>query len=145
MNYLKFLKEKDIYLDIEAKDRNDAIYQITRRFKFKNKDKIFKAVIERENLRTTAIGDGVAIPHARTKLVKEIIIKFAILKKSLDFNASDNKAVNYVFLIIAPYTNTPGYLATIARLVKVVNARENKKALSTASTSSRILKILKNG
>ncbi len=144
MSYLKFLKEKDIYLDLKAKDRNDTIYQIVRRLKFKNKDKIFKAVIEREDLRTTAIGDGVALPHARTKLVKEIVIKFAMLEKGIDFNAPDKKPVHYIFLIIAPYTNTPGYLATIARMVKIISNPKNKKALSGIKTEKNALSILKN-
>lgn len=144
MSYLKFLKEKDIYLDLKAKDRNDAIYQIVRRLKFKNKDKIFKAVMEREDLRTTAIGEGVALPHARTKLVKEIVIKFAMLEKGIDFSAPDKEPVRYIFLIIAPYRNTPGYLATIARMVKVISNPKNKEALYNIKTEKDALSILKN-
>lgn len=144
MSYLRFLKEKDIYLGIKPKDRNDAIYQIVRRLKFRNKDEIFKAVMEREELRTTAIGEGVALPHARTKLVKEIVIKFAILEKGVDFNAPDKKPVRHIFLIIAPYTNTPGYLATIARMVKVISDPKNKELLSGEKTKKAILNVIKN-
>ena len=145
MSYIKFLKERDVFLDMEATDRNDAIYRIVKSSKLNNKDKIFKAVVEREDLRTTAIGEGVALPHARLKFIKEIMIKYAILKNGIDFSASDDKPVNHVFLVLAPYTNTPGYLAAIARLVRIVTKPENRDALAKAKNRKDVLTILKKG
>ena len=85
-----------------------------------------------------------ALPHARTKLVKEIVIKFAMLEKGIDFSAPDKEPVRYIFLIIAPYRNTPGYLATIARMVKVISNPKNKEALYNIKTEKDALSILKN-
>lgn len=144
MYHLDFLIEKDIFLDLNPTDKNDLIYQMVRRLKVRNKRKIFRAVVGRESLKTTGICGGIALPHCRTGSVKDIIIKFAVLKNGINFDAPDKKDVNFVFLIIAPYTNTQGYLTTISRLVRIISREEVKRALLNASTKKEMLSILKN-
>lgn len=144
MYHLDFLTEKDIFLDLNPTDKKDLIYQMVRGLPLGNKEKIFRAVVEREELSTTGIGEGIALPHCRTDAVKDIIIKFALLKNGIDFDALDKKDVNFVFLVIAPYTNTQGYLTAISRLVRIIGREEVKRALLNADTKKEILSILKS-
>ena len=79
------------------------------------------------------------------KLVKKIIVQFALFKNGIDFEALDNKVVSFVFLILAPATDSPKYLKVLAYMSRVMNRKETRKALLEASTKKEILKILKRG
>jgi len=143
MFQLGFLKEKDIFLDLNPTNKTDVIQQMVKKLNVRKKDEISKTILEREELGTTAIGKGVALPHARTKLVKKIIVKFALFKNGIDFKALDNEKVNFVFLIVAPVGDNPDYLKILAYMSRVMNRKETRKALLEASAKREILKILK--
>ena len=145
MFQLGFLKEQNIFLDLNPTNKTDVIHQMVKKLNVIKKGEIFKAILEREKLGTTAIGKGVALPHTRTKLVKKIIVKFALFKNGIDFEALDNKVVSFVFLILAPAADSPKYLKVLAYMSRVMNRKETRKALLEASTKKEILKILKRG
>jgi len=145
MFQLGFLKEKDILLDLNPTDKIDAIHQMVKKLNVRNKEKILKAIFEREKLGTTAIGKGTAIPHARTNLVKKVIVKFALLKDGIDCESLDGESVSSVFLILAPSGESPKYLKILAYVSRIMNGRETREALLNANTKKEILKILQKG
>ncbi|NQU73793.1 MAG: PTS sugar transporter subunit IIA, partial [Candidatus Omnitrophica bacterium] len=144
--------ESCIDLNLKSKTVDGILYELAE-IAYKSNitvsvEKLMIQLKKREQMLSTAIGKGIAIPHPRNPsddLFKKACIVIGRSVEGANFNAPDNKAVKHVFLIIAPYTNTPGYLATVARLVKVISDSKNKKALFNASTKKDILMILKNG
>ena len=142
MFYLDYLTTKDIFLDPKIQDKKDLIFQMVRSSDAGSKKKIFEAVIEREQIETTGVGDGIALPHARTRFVHKINVKFALCKNGIDFAAPDHQLVHFIFLIIAPETNVQGYLKTIAHIVKVIKADDVRSVLLHAKTKKEVMKIL---
>ncbi len=88
--------------------------------KIKNYEKFKAEVLEREQLGGTGIGDEVAIPHARTNQVEEIIIAFARTQNGIDFDAVDGIKVRFIFLIAVHAPELRIYLTTLATISRMV-------------------------
>ena len=113
-NKEKVLKEFSGFLE-----KNNAI---------KSGDVLFKALIDREKLGSTGIGENVAIPHAKLDSIDKIIIVFARSIKGVNFESLDKKLVHFICLVIAPSNSTGLHLkalARISRLLKNSTLRDN--------------------
>jgi len=101
----------------------------------------FKSVIEREKIETTAIGNGVAIPHARKKNITKVYFAFGITKKGADFNAIDEKPVNLVFLILCPEKKANIQISLLARLSRILHDKKLRKKLSNCKTGQSVIDL----
>jgi len=91
-----------------------------------NKEEAFHCLIEREKVETTAIGDYVAIPHARIKNLAKIYLAFGLSENGIDCNSIDGECVKLFFLILFPEEDIDAqlkFLAHISRLLKDKNLR----------------------
>jgi PTS system nitrogen regulatory IIA component len=79
---------------------------------------IYEALIERERLGSTAIGSGVALPHARIEGLEEPVAVFARLKNSVDFASEDNQPIDLVFALAVPKNSEKQYLNILAQLAE---------------------------
>ena len=105
---------------------------------------VAKAVITRERIKSTGIGYGVAVPHARTSLVKQLYCIVATSKKGIEFKALDGKPVSLFFLVISPDFTVGPHLNIISAISHLVGkntkiSEEFNKALSP----SEFMEILK--
>ena len=81
---------------------------------------IFDAWLQREKLNSTALGDGVAIPHGRLLNAKRIVGLFARLERPIDFESLDNQPVDIIFGLIAPETAGADHLKALASIARVL-------------------------
>ena len=98
-------------------------------------EKFRSEVFTREKLGSTGIGDEIAIPHARTDLVNQIVITFARTENAINFEAIDGLPVQYVFLIAVPTNELKTYLTTLAMISRLVKDK----------TFRNLMKNCKNG
>jgi len=97
---------------------------------------IFSTLIERENLGSTGIGDGVALPHGRIAGLDDVVGVFLHLKNALDFDAVDHLPVNLVFAILVPEDATEEHLYLLASLAGIFrNDEKRQKLLETTDPS----------
>ena len=101
---------------------------------------VLAALLERERIRTTAIGDGVAIPHARYPGVRQMMGIFARSAAGLPFDAPDGKPVTLLFMLLC--SSTESHLEALTFLSRVLQDRLFRNFLEKASTSGDIQKIL---
>jgi len=80
---------------------------------------IFDALLQRERLGSTGVGNGIAIPHAKLKKVPAIFAVFARLERPLDFEALDGIPVDLIFLLIAPESAGADHLKALARIARM--------------------------
>lgn len=99
---------------------------------------IFSTLIERENLGSTGIGDGVALPHARIKGLEDVVGLFLSLQEPLEFDAVDQQKVNLVFAILVPEDATEEHLNLLASLASVFQNTEKRQVLLETTDSSLI-------
>jgi PTS system nitrogen regulatory IIA component len=103
---------------------------------------IFDAVMERERLGSTGVGDGVAIPHARLEGLDHVFGLFAKLKSPIDFDAIDGRPVDLVFLLLAPETSGAEHLKALARISRVFRREDIRSHLRATETREGMVAIL---
>lgn len=85
---------------------------------------VFNGLISRERLGSTAVGDGVAIPHARLKGIDDCIGAFIRLPQGVDFEAADETAVDLVFGLLVPESATDEHLKLLRALAEIFSRAE---------------------
>lgn len=96
----------------------------------------------REELGSTALGYGIALPHARIQGIQAPRAVFIRLAQSLDFDAPDEEPVDMIFAMLVPAGANEEYLRLLATLAKMFNNPETRDQLRSASTQEEIFSIL---
>jgi len=108
-----------------------------------NKERYYAQVIHRESLENTGIGNGFAIPHARTESVSEFISIFGVLAQPIDYQSIDDKPVQYVLLSIFPTEMSTKYLYLIGMMARIFSNKEKKKMIDGEPSPAKLYTILK--
>ncbi|MEM8921482.1 MAG: PTS sugar transporter subunit IIA, partial [Pseudomonadota bacterium] len=93
---------------------------------------VFDAVLERERLGSTGVGEGVAIPHARVEGVSKPVGGFARLETPIEFDAIDDRPCDLVFMLLAPISAGADHLRALAKVSRVLRQEDVRKALRDA-------------
>jgi len=148
MKLTKYLKPDQICLELNAQSKQEALETMLKIFIEKGLvpgemyEDVLAALIERESLTSTGIGDGVALPHVKTKAVDAIHIVIARSTKGLEFEALDRNPVNFFFMILAPVKVSDTYLKTLSSISALMKDENIRRRLLAAKTSEEILSIL---
>ena len=104
MELREFFSEDAIKLELEGETKDDVLKELIGLLGLDDKAEgmLFKMLKRRENLGSTGIGRGIAIPHCRSLVVNKLRVAFGRKSGGLDFKAIDEKPVNFFFLIVAP-------------------------------------------
>jgi PTS system fructose-specific IIC component len=143
----EILKPKAIMMEMKAREKLAAIkelvdYMVANKF-VKDGEEFVKALCKRENLESTGIGDGIAIPHARTNAVKGLILAFARSPKGVDFSAIDGKPSHLIFLIASPDDKKSEYIVALAKLSRLLRKHDVREQLKRVDSPKEILDIIK--
>ena len=95
---------------------------------------VHEAVLERERLGSTGVGEGVAIPHARIETLSRPVGGFARLQEAADFEAIDERPADLVFMLLAPTDAGADHLRALARAARVFRQERIRAALRQAQT-----------
>ena len=87
-------------------------------------DNIFNALMAREQLGSTGLGNGIAIPHCRVPYCQDIIGTLVTLEEPINFDAIDGKPVDILFVLIVPEQKTDEHIKTLARLAELFNGED---------------------
>jgi len=120
----KILENAKIMLDIDAQEKFQIINELVQSLKISkdNEEMLINAVIQREKIGSTGIGNGIAIPHTRSMVVKELMVAIGRPVKPIDFGAQDKKPVRLVFLLVAPpYASKREYLILLGKIAETFN------------------------
>ncbi|MBN2754793.1 MAG: PTS sugar transporter subunit IIA [Candidatus Goldbacteria bacterium] len=146
MRILDFLEKDSIELNIKAKNKKEAIEEIVEILKKKNaiidKDVTIESLLEREELGSTGVGQGIAIPHSKTKGVKELIGAFAISKNGVEFDALDGEPVHIFFLLLAPEGAAGVMLKALARVSNFLKNKYYRKKILDAADKEAVIQII---
>ncbi len=130
--------------DLESEDRAGILKEMVNYLKKKDKiskeKDLYDRLLQREKLGSTAIGDGVAIPHCKMKGTKNPIVMLAISKKGVNFHSLDGKPSHIFFLVVSSPDNPSlnlQILASIAHLVRKSNSLL-KKILDAKSINTTL-------
>ena len=109
-----YINVDTISLDLKSKNKNAVIKELYEGIKdketMKNEELGLNDIYAREAIGSTGIGKGVALPHAKTKAVDELIVTFGISKTGIEYDSLDEENVKIFFMFLCPEENTQEYL-----------------------------------
>jgi PTS system nitrogen regulatory IIA component len=103
---------------------------------------IFDALLQRERLGSTGVGDGIAIPHGKLAKCNRIFGIFARLERAIDFEALDGLPVDLIFLLIAPESAGADHLKALAGIARVLRDPETAAQLRATRDASALYSLL---
>lgn len=145
----EFVTPETVVMQLQANHRDGVLRELVDvipglKGRDKERDKLLQALKEREQLCSTGMGDGVAMPHARNALVglvSDPVIVFGRKVNGIAFDAVDGQPAKLFFLIVAP--NVTVHLRVLARLSRLLRNPRLRQDLLLAEHSSRVLSLLR--
>jgi PTS system nitrogen regulatory IIA component len=145
MKISQFLQKDSIIADLKAKDKKGVIDELALTISKTTKTSaktITRILLEREQLGSTGIGGGIAIPHGKLDLTESIIIGFGLSKKGIEYESLDNRPVHIFFVLLTSENSTGGHLKVLAQISKLLKTDEFKKGLLSTQSVDDIYEII---
>lgn len=148
MKLCDHLSERTIATELEATEKNQAIAELGELLKgcdvVRDHEQFVGAVFSREMEGTTGIGEGVAIPHARTDSVTEFVTALGRSPDGIDFQAVDGKPVHLVIMMGVPTKKVKDYLKLLAHLSLLVKQKDFTRRMLDAPDAAAMLETLQS-
>ena len=140
------LRPECVFLELAGKDKFAVIHKIISRMsglaEIQDAAIFEEEVVRREQEIPTGLQTGAALPHARSRVVKEIVMAFARLKKGVDFGAGDSEPARLIFLFGVPNDQINDYLKLIARLCRLLKKKGFRNRLLNAKNENEVVELL---
>lgn len=144
----ELIDEKLIIMELTAKNKDQVIEELTGLLVehgiVKNGEEFITAIKQREEIETTGIGEGIAIPHARVGSLNELKVVFGRAKKGIDFKALDRRPVHLILMVAAPIELRKPYLQAVAKVARFLKSKVLKEALLKAESPREIMDLVRD-
>jgi len=141
----EFFAEDAIALDLTSQTKDDLLKELISLLKLDEKSEamLYKMLKRRENLGSTGIGRGIAIPHCRSLVVNRLRVAFGRKTAGVDYKAIDDKPVQFFFLIVAPPLEVSNqYLPVLGKIAQFAKEEDVPKRLLEITTPQEFLKLI---
>lgn len=146
MRILDFLTSDGIISSLEATSKEQVLAELVGPIAEANpsidKDHLVEILVDRENLGSTGIGGGVAIPHGKLDGLNHLVAAFGKSDRGVDFRSMDNKPAHLFFLLVAPNNSAGEHLKALARISRLFKDPLLKAGLQQANSAEEIYRIL---
>ena len=148
LNLIDFLPEDSIQTDLKSQTKKEVLKELvqtlTSAHGIKNVAGILDALLEREELGSTGIGQGIAIPHGKSDAIGKVVAAMGISKRGVDFDALDGEPAYIFFMLIAPSNSAGIHLKILAKISRLLKDKFFRQALREAKTPQEALKLIKD-
>lgn len=150
MTLAHLLSEPQIVPSMKANERWDAISELigvlvrTGKIAEADSGQVLEAIRQREETMSTGIGFGIAIPHASSDKVSEVVAAFGRSKQGIQFDSLDGQPVFFVVLFVVPKDQFQTHLRTLAAIAKFLNDKAVREDLAQAGDAAEILRVFEN-
>lgn len=144
------LSEDQIIPEMKASERWAAIVELIDllvnkgRVRVADRESILSALRQREETMSTGIGFGIAIPHASSNCVSDVVAAFGRSSTGIEFDSLDNSLVKFIVLFVVPKDQFQVHLRTLAAIAKFLNDKNVREQLGKAESAAQILNIFDN-
>jgi fructose-specific phosphotransferase system IIA component len=147
MKISDLLTEEFVVTNLEGSSKEDIINAIVdlaaTSSKVLDKDKMRASVFEREQIMSTGVGDGFAIPHGKTDAVSDIVGAFAVTAQPIDYESLDEKPVRLVFLLVSKASAVGVHIKLLSKISRLMNKAEFRNRLLTMQSPKEIIDMFK--
>jgi fructose-specific phosphotransferase system IIA component len=135
-----------ILAPLDARDKSHAIRQLVgvlaRAGKCNDEQALLNAVMEREAIRSTGIGSGLAVPHAKSKCCSELVMSLGRPLTPIDFLSKDGRPVDLIVLLASPPDQTGPHIQALARISRLMLMDDFRQHLMRAPDASAIYETI---
>ena len=146
-NVADYIKVDTINLNLESKNKNAVIKELYGNLKktnlIKDEEQGLNDILAREEMGSTGIGKRIALPHAKTKAVDELIVTFGISRNGIVYNSVDDENVNIFFMFLCPENKSQEYLKVLARISRLIREDIFIDNLLKAESNEQIIEIIR--
>jgi PTS system nitrogen regulatory IIA component len=145
MELREFFSEDAVKLNLEGTTKDDILRELIALLKLDDKSDgmLFKMLKRRENLGSTGIGRGIAIPHCRSLVVNKLRVAFGRKTEGIDFKAIDEKPVFFFFLIVAPPLEVSNqYLPVLGKIAQFSKEQDVPQRLLQLKEPTEFMALL---
>ncbi|PQD96631.1 PTS fructose transporter subunit IIABC [Pradoshia eiseniae] len=146
MKITDLLKKETIVLHLSSSNKQEVIEELVNKLdtagRLSDREGYKQAIIEREQQSTTGIGEGIAIPHAKSGAVKEAALCFGRSKDGIDYESLDGQPAKLFFMIAAPEGANDTHLDTLSKLSSMLMYDDFRQALLNAGSADEVLSII---
>ncbi len=147
MRILDFLLPENVVAPLVATDKEGLLRELCDALKnsgaLEDPDLAFEAVMMRERLGSTGIGEQVAIPHAKTKGATSLVGAFGVTADDIDYGTVDDQPVRLVFMLVAGEDATAAHLKALARISRVLKNRSFRDKAREATSSEQLFDLIR--
>ncbi len=147
MNITEVIKLSRINVSLKGNTKkeilNEMIDNLKNEDEVKNLEAVRKAVLDREEIMSTGVGEGFAIPHGKTNGVDGIVAAFGRTEQPIDFDSLDNKPVRLIFLLVGRENLVGPHIKLLSRISRMMNKEEFRSRLLTAKDNDEIFNIFR--
>ncbi|MCB4755990.1 MAG: PTS sugar transporter subunit IIA [Elusimicrobia bacterium] len=148
MKILDILDPSCVTLDVKGPAKKEAIQELCEllfaKAKIKDVQIVKKALLEREALGSTGIGQGIAIPHGKSDGTETLVAALGVSKKGIDFESLDGEPVHLIFLLAGPPDSAGPHLKALARISRLLKDKFFRQQLRDAKSVDEVLHVIKS-
>jgi PTS system nitrogen regulatory IIA component len=146
MGIRDFLKDTAIVVGLKADTKKAVLEELVSVLSdhgmLTDRQKMLEVLLARESLGSTGIGQGIAIPHGKSSVAKELTAAVGISRTGVDFDALDDDKVYVIFLLVAPEEQASHHLKALARVSALLKDKYFRKALINAEGAEDVIRVL---
>jgi PTS system nitrogen regulatory IIA component len=146
MKIMDILVKDAVILDVDSQDKPAVLERLARAVAGAetgvDAERLLQVLVERENLQSTGIGDGVAIPHGKLPGLPRLLAGFARSPRGVDFQSIDGQPTYLFFLLVVPEHSGGMHLKALARISRFFRDAGFRKALMEAETREDVLRAI---
>ena len=148
MRLSELLNEQSISLTMNARDKEASIKELVQLLESSHgvntRGEILSKVLQRESMMSTGIGNGVAIPHGKTRLLDHLLAACAVSPAGVDFDTMDGEPATLFILLVSPESLRGPHEKALANVSRLLKEESVRNALRSASTPAQFLQVLKD-
>ena len=146
MKLMEILSPKSTIVDLKGETKEAIIEELVDALEvgrvITDKGKVLKAVLEREKVMSTGIGDGIAIPHGKSDAVIRLAAALGTQRRGVEFEALDGEAAYVFFLLVSPANISGPHIKALARISRLLKNDDFKKKLIASSTAEEVISAI---
>ncbi len=146
MHLVELLNDNLIELNLNSQDKFEVIENLldvaVKNGKILDRGKALQDLIEREQYLSTGFENGLAVPHAKSEAVDEIVVVFGLHRQGLEFDSLDGKPTHFIFLLLSPMDTSGPHIQILALIARNFQNTGVTQKLHSAQTSDEIVQII---
>jgi fructose-specific phosphotransferase system IIA component len=142
----EILSEETVKVSLVGASRDEVIKELLEvldaNSPFQDKKEIFKAVLEREHIMTTGVGNGIAIPHCKHDQCEDFALALGTTHDNIEFQAVDQNPVHIVFLLVGPKSAAGMHIKILSRITRILSNPDVREKILNINNSKELYHFL---